>query len=587
MKFTPYIATLLLALSCASKSIYQPTPVAAAYRDRPMSHLTPEEVQELELLHQKNDLTVLQKRRLWELTGYEIRSLKPNTPRYKEKTEFQSNLALQLGEVDAELKAIKEQNSAWKDPSATPEEKPSASFRSAKLRREYTQVLSIWNKDRLEEAMRKITKTLGDDKLMGDATDEEWTKLLTLQFRLAVELDQTPVAVTAYETMRSHGKCTAETAQAAFLLSIHWLVKNEGAKGLQVLDDQCDPDKSPYNRIKTMYWKGRLRASTGMPRNQAFKELLTTPVPGYYLYLAKSWMKEKLEFPLGAFGQPSVLRTSLQLPSKVVEYIERAKERLNANLKKEASVYLLRASQLLREKLTRESLDGLLYVAHLMQAAAQPLEAMRLYAVVSQELQEDAPENKTIPLDFLGEMFPKPFSTEIELKCQEWGLDPDYVFALMRQESAFNAGALSSADARGVLQILPSVAREIARQKRYPYFQDKSLFYVNENLKMALTHLVTLKAKVDHPFFIAASYNAGFERFSRWRRRYGNYPLDAFVELIPVNETKNYIKLVTRNLLHYRAQRNGGWVEPDLFPLEGFHAGPVAGFSSPAWSKSR
>ena len=46
-------------------------------------------------------------------------------------------------------------------------------------------------------------------------------------------------------------------------------------------------------------------------------------------------------------------------------------------------------------------------------------------------------------------------------------------------------------------------------------------------------------------------------------------------------------QLVTRNLLHYRAQRNGGWVEPDLFPLEGFHAGPVAGFSSPAFGKSR
>lgn len=544
-----------------------------------MSHLTGEEVQELELLGQRHDLDTLQKRRLWELTGYEIRGIKANTPRYREKVALQTALAAELVDLDSELRNVKDEILAWKDPSATPEEKPSASFRSSKLRREYTQVLSIWNKDHLEEAMKKIQMVVGDEKLMADATPEEWTKLLTLRFRLAVELDQTTLAVDSYQGIKAHGKCTPDSAQAAFLLSIHYLVKNEGAKGLEVLESQCDPDVSPYNRIRRLYWQGRLKASTGIPRALAYKELLATPVPGYYLYLAKAWMKERLEFPVGAFGQPSVLRAPLELPSRVVELIEKSKERLGTNLKKESSVFLVRASQLLRDQRSKESVDGLLYVAHLMQASAQPLEAMRLYAFVSQELQGESATYKGVPLDFLAEMFPKPFATEIELKCQEWGLDPDYVFALMRQESAFNAGALSSADARGVLQILPSVAREIARQKRYPYFQDRSLFHVNENLKMALTHLVTLKAKVEHPFFIAASYNAGYERFSRWRRRYGNYPLDAFVELIPVNETKNYIKLVTRNLLHYRAQRNGGWVEPNLFPLEGFNAGPVAGVS--------
>ncbi len=541
-----------------------------------MSILSPLEVAELEGLAQLSDLSRLQKRRYWELTQFELRGIKPRTERHAEKTALLEKLAEDFGDIETELKGMRELNARWKDPLASPEDRPSAVFRNPKLRREFTQVLTLWNKDRIEDSLSRIQKVLKDEKASAGATDEEWVKLLTLRFRLALELSDTALAGETYQAMKSRSRCSPDTSQAGFLLAIHSLVKNDAARGLEILNTQCDPDASPFNRIKRMYWKARLRAATGVPRVEAYKELLATRVPGYYQYLAKAWLKERMEFPPNSFGTSAVLNTPVELPSNVVEIISKAKERLDASLRRDASVYLIRASQILRDNPTKEGIDGLLYVAHLLQASSQPLEAMRLYAFVSQELQEETPSLKGVSLDFLGEMFPRPFATEIELTCGEWSLDPDFVFALMRQESAFNAGAISSADARGVLQILPSVAREVARRQRYPYFQDRSLFHVNENIKMALGHLVTLKTKVNHPFFMAASYNAGYDRFLRWWRRYGTYPLDAFVEMIPVNETKNYIKLVTRNYLHYRAQRNGGWVEPDLFPLEGYSPGPLA-----------
>src|SRR5262249_36812764 len=66
---------------------------------------------------------------------------------------------------------------------------------------------------------------------------------------------------------------------------------------------------------------------------------------------------------------------------------------------------------------------------------------------------------------------------------------------------------------------------------------------------------------------IAASYNAGLSRVNGWWKRNGTHPLDVFVELIPINETRNYVKLVLRNYIHYKALRTGGAVDVGFIPF--------------------
>ena len=78
------------------------------------------------------------------------------------------------------------------------------------------------------------------------------------------------------------------------------------------------------------------------------------------------------------------------------------------------------------------------------------------------------------------------------------------------------------------------------------------VFRGNENLKLAIFHLHQLQTVAPHPALVAASYNAGINRVGTWWKRSGRYPLDVFVELVPVNETRNYIKLVLRNYLYYK-----------------------------------
>jgi len=141
-------------------------------------------------------------------------------------------------------------------------------------------------------------------------------------------------------------------------------------------------------------------------------------------------------------------------------------------------------------------------------------------------------------------------------------MDPDFVYAIMRQESAFNPGAVSSADARGIMQMMPFLAKAIASQWDYgPYYNDKMLFYAYESLKLSIFHLQQLKTMAPHLALVAAGYNAGIVRVMSWWRRVYPLPTDVFIEMIPILETRNYVKLVLRNFFQYKTLKSGGKID--------------------------
>ena len=155
----------------------------------------------------------------------------------------------------------------------------------------------------------------------------------------------------------------------------------------------------------------------------------------------------------------------------------------------------------------------------------------------------------------------------MEWLAHEWNIDPDFTYAIMRQESAFNPGALSMAHARGLMQLMPALAKTVSRAWGYQaFYNDKMLFIARENLKLASFHLYKLGTVAPNLVLTAAAYNAGLSRTYSWWRKYGSLPLDAFVEYIPIRETRNYVKLVLRNFIYYKALENRGSWTPISFP---------------------
>jgi len=132
-------------------------------------------------------------------------------------------------------------------------------------------------------------------------------------------------------------------------------------------------------------------------------------------------------------------------------------------------------------------------------------------------------------------------------------LDPFLVAALIRQESEFQATAVSRAQAVGLMQVLPSSGKQIARTTHSRYTSPKQLLTPATNLRLGTLMFRRLLDHYDgHVEYALAAYNAGDGRVEEWRSNlpYGDMP--TFVESIPFTETRDYVQAVIRNASIYR-----------------------------------
>lgn len=150
-------------------------------------------------------------------------------------------------------------------------------------------------------------------------------------------------------------------------------------------------------------------------------------------------------------------------------------------------------------------------------------------------------------------IFPWPLRDLIEAEAEKFGIDPYVLAALIRQESSFLPGVTSSAGARGIMQLMPKTAAHVAR--RIGVSWNRSLLPVADaNVHIGVAHLAALLRRYEgNVVYSLAAYNAGGGAVSRWLRDSGASEPHFFIEQIPYDETRNYVKVVLRNLNLYRA----------------------------------
>ena len=152
--------------------------------------------------------------------------------------------------------------------------------------------------------------------------------------------------------------------------------------------------------------------------------------------------------------------------------------------------------------------------------------------------------------DALNLRFPILFDTAILKAGKKYGLNPSWLFAVTRQESAFNPLARSPVGATGLMQLMPRTAKSIARQINKPLKRQSELLNPNRNIQLGTAYLRLMLDKNQHnPVLATASYNAGPHRVARWLPTHSSLPADIWIENIPFTETRRY----TRNVLSYAA----------------------------------
>ncbi len=157
--------------------------------------------------------------------------------------------------------------------------------------------------------------------------------------------------------------------------------------------------------------------------------------------------------------------------------------------------------------------------------------------------------------------YPRGFAAAIDAEARTHGLDAWLVLALIRQESLFDAGAVSPAGARGLMQVMPATGRVVAVGMAWPEFDSRMLDVPAVSLHLGATYM-DARLRQFEAFWpaVLASYNAGPEAVSRWWA-FPERTLDPelWVDRIPYKETRDYVKKVLAQYATYRRLHDGGF----------------------------
>jgi soluble lytic murein transglycosylase len=156
-----------------------------------------------------------------------------------------------------------------------------------------------------------------------------------------------------------------------------------------------------------------------------------------------------------------------------------------------------------------------------------------------------------VPREVWLAAYPMPFASSIRQWSTRAGVDPMLVAGLIRQESAFEPEARSSANALGLMQLLPKTGRRMAKLAKVGYSKDQ-LYNPDYNVRLGTVYFASLRKDFGSVESALAAYNAGEEHLAQWTSGQKYRDIPEFVDSIPFTETREYVEIVSRNGEIYR-----------------------------------
>jgi soluble lytic murein transglycosylase len=169
-----------------------------------------------------------------------------------------------------------------------------------------------------------------------------------------------------------------------------------------------------------------------------------------------------------------------------------------------------------------------------------------------------ASDDPALPQAFWEMLYPFGWRDEVNEAARRWGLDPFLVAAVVREESSYYPRAVSRTGARGLMQLQPSTARPMAEHRGLAFAGGELLDDPRSNIEMGSSFLAGLLGEFKDARLALAAYNAGPSRLRGWWKARRTSDLEAFVEQIPFDETRLYVKRVMLSWDEYRRVYGGG-----------------------------
>ncbi len=297
------------------------------------------------------------------------------------------------------------------------------------------------------------------------------------------------------------------------------LLNHRWAEALQAINALPSRIKSK-EKDRWKYWKARCLESMGDDKSAMVLYRQIALGRGYYSFLSAE--RSGQPYQINAKSKPAGLAARQRVAQ--MDGLKRAKEWLQMNQRGKASREWSQA--------LRGSSKATWYAAAMLATTWQwPEKALRAVS-------------KAGAYNHLTIRFPLAFYDDVTKASKKTGVSTSFLWSVMRQESLFDPSARSYVGATGLMQLMPKTARAVA--KHHPYLgKSPNLEDPATNIVLGSWYLGEAMKKFNHrPPLAAAAYNAGPHRVTQWLKQTPFVDADLWVEVIPFNETRNYVQRI-------------------------------------------
>jgi soluble lytic murein transglycosylase len=304
--------------------------------------------------------------------------------------------------------------------------------------------------------------------------------------------------------------------------------------------------------VPALYWVGRARERTsGHDAAEPFYRRVLDEAPrSYYGVLAAHRVGE----PEAAGGAPP--EPALRLPDDPADVVADDPRFIRVDLLRRIGLVEFSIQELEQEVLSSIGDPVRLYgLSGAYARVARYHLALRVLRTHFAAYASTSPG--VLPRAFWEMLYPFGWRDDIVDVAERVGLDPYFVAAIVREESSYYPRALSRAGARGLMQVMPATAAPMAALRGLPFRDGDLLDEPRANLEIGAAFLAGLLREFGDPRLAAAAYNAGPKRVRAWWSARRGDDVEAWVEQIPFDETRHYVKRVMLSWEEYRRLYGG------------------------------
>jgi len=357
-------------------------------------------------------------------------------------------------------------------------------------------------------------------------------------------------------------------------VDLFWTGDYEGAR--RVFQRLRSLNHSSDANTEALFWIGKSALAKGdaASAKSAFASLVEKHEESYYAFRARAVLRS-LDEAAALYSQPYsapwdtlfsfdinpaqlISATSIENSADVVESLvpalsEKAGLRLKfllTNELPEARLEIAHISRTVQEAETRYAL------AWALQHVRAYNDSLRLASPLKNSLADSSCAGQVRYL-----LYPAAYPDLLRASLLKYEVDPLLALAVMREESHFMENAVSPSNAHGLMQILPTTGKWLAEQMlEFSSFESSDLFQPSINIELGNYYLRYLLEGFDNnPLLAVAAYNWGETNLRKWLPDAPKYDFDVFVESIPADETRKYVKKVFTSYAIYQSLYSSDW----------------------------